>query len=50
MNWLSHFGTEFPTEVLPSDFADEPDSKQPNWHFGYFKMPEDLSVFFSAFG
>jgi len=49
LNWKYHFGTDFPLTVLPTDFYDEADSKQPNWHFGFFKTPADLSLFFSAF-
>ena len=50
VNWLKHFDSEFPIDLLPADFADDPISGQANWHFGYFSQPEDLSLFFSAFG
>jgi len=48
VNWLYHFNTDFPVNVLPEDFSDKPDGQQPNWHFGYIMNKQELALFFSA--
>lgn len=48
-NWRANFGKAFPQSVLPKDFEKVPDSKQPNWEFGYLESAEEIQQFFSAF-
>jgi hypothetical protein len=48
-NWRSNFGKAFPQSVLPLGFERAPDSKQPNWEFGYLESAEEIHQFFSAF-
>lgn len=47
-NWKSTFGKAFPQSVLPADFERAPDSKQPNWEFGYLESAEEIQGLFSA--
>jgi hypothetical protein len=48
-NWRANFGKAFPQSVLPAGFEKAPDSKQPNWEFGYLESAEEIQRFFAAF-
>ena len=45
--WEKIFGWPFPEENLPELFENQPDSKQPHWHFGFFATVEAVQRLFS---